>query len=474
MGLPLILYDVAPLVNPSFETDADGVSPPTGWTTNRSGTGKAETDTAQFNPRGSNEGVKSVLMHRGDMGSDVHIRQDVAWVPPVGTKIGMQFAFRHSLAVVQQETAFHDPSTAAASGGNWRNETSVFVSDDVRAVADDGLGGDRLAAAVMFRIGSFDFLDTDVPADIEITGVEVDVEGYGLDNDVNDRKLVVNLLNDANSGTVMGGTSGILITMPQTVGNEAVVTAGSPTDLWGGGSLQRSAFFGSSTFGIGLTEWRTGAGVRPLNIDHVKVRIFYTSSLEGLKAKIVELDGSSELDSSEVTVNIDTSGAWAAGTVVHTLVQPTSVRDGLRLQFEVGAKEVPVDYIQVGRAVDFAVQPFISLDVMPQHRAVINQGGAAYEAVELSDPTTEVRARFDSVLVGGQLESDLMAFYGLSEQHKRFAFWLDRESSRNSDIHFGECVLSAGLLERHAGGAARFGSRFAFVAPREWVSQEAT
>lgn len=472
MALPLILYDVAPLVNPSFETDADAVSPPTGWTTNRSGTGKAETDTAQFHSRGSNEGVKSVLMAKGDMGSDVHIQQDVAWVPPVGTKIGMHFTFRHSTAAVQQETTFHDPTVAAATGGNWRSETNVFASDDSRAIADDGAGGDRLAAAVMFRIGTFGFLDTEVPADAVITGIEVGVEGYGLDNDIPDRKLNVNLLSNVDTGAILATTTAIAVTMPKSIGNEAVITAGSPTNLWGAGSLNRADFFGATLFGIGLTEVNTGVGVKQLNVDHVKVRIFYTSNSEGLKGKIIELDGTSELDSSEVTVNIDTSGVWGSATVFHTLVQPTSVRDGLRLQFDVGTKEVPVDYIHVGRVVDFATQPFTTLDVTPQFRSVVNQGGSAFEAVELADPFTTVRANFDSIAVDSTLEADLMAFYGYSRQHRRFAFWLDRDDPTNEGKHFSECTLTRGLAERHGSGAARFGSRLEFVTPREWVAQE--
>ena len=193
------------------------------------------------------------------------------------TRIEDPTKFTETTQPLTAATTHRNPTVAAATGGNWREETQVFLSDDVRAIADDGAGGDRTAAAVLFRIGIFNILDSDAPADALITGVEVFVEGYGLDNDAAGRQLDVNLLSNVNAGTIMGGTSAIRITPPQGVGNEAVTIAGSSTNLFGAGSLGRSEFFGATLMGIGLTEVNTGAGELPINIDHVQIRVHYTS-----------------------------------------------------------------------------------------------------------------------------------------------------------------------------------------------------
>jgi hypothetical protein len=66
MGAPLMIYGLAPIVNPSFETDADGVAP-TGWDLSASINGISETDTAQFHSPGmSRASAKSLLQNITD------------------------------------------------------------------------------------------------------------------------------------------------------------------------------------------------------------------------------------------------------------------------------------------------------------------------------------------------------------------------------------------------------------------------
>jgi len=77
MGNPLILYNLAPIVNPSFETSADGVFP-AGWTD--ATPGLAETDDATAHERGSNEGTKSLKFVGTATGTD-RIYQDITWAP---------------------------------------------------------------------------------------------------------------------------------------------------------------------------------------------------------------------------------------------------------------------------------------------------------------------------------------------------------------------------------------------------------
>ena len=146
MGLPLILYDLVPVVNSSFETDADGVFP-TGWVDTKDN--KAETDTAQFFKRGSSEGVKSLLMDSlGTAGKSV--RQDIVWVPPVGTAVGCVGMVRGSnvddvfriqvqfkSASVIYDTATIDPTIISA--GVWQPwlvpiTNSNVLSDRIRFI----------------------------------------------------------------------------------------------------------------------------------------------------------------------------------------------------------------------------------------------------------------------------------------------------------------------------------------------------
>ena len=92
MGFPRIMYDIAPLVNPSFETGADGTTPPSGWT--KTGAFTAEIDDLSANSpfiRGSGHGFKALRIDPGTGGTSLH--QEVIWAPVINmgniVKIGL-------------------------------------------------------------------------------------------------------------------------------------------------------------------------------------------------------------------------------------------------------------------------------------------------------------------------------------------------------------------------------------------------
>lgn len=84
MGLPRILFDLAPIVNPSFETGADGAAV-SGWTDATDGINQIDTDI--YHLRGSSEGVKSLRIESGRVAAGQKFYQDIAWHPGVGKKI---------------------------------------------------------------------------------------------------------------------------------------------------------------------------------------------------------------------------------------------------------------------------------------------------------------------------------------------------------------------------------------------------
>lgn len=152
MANPLLLYNLAPIVNPSFESSADGVFP-TGWNDGTSGT--AETDTAYYHKRGSREGVKSFKVQGG--GGLGFVNQNVAaWHPGVGKKIawvgvancdtaapGNDFTLsieeHNSGSVVGSPTAgSFQASVVAAGAGTW----NVFVLQ--RTLVESAANGIRL------------------------------------------------------------------------------------------------------------------------------------------------------------------------------------------------------------------------------------------------------------------------------------------------------------------------------------------
>lgn len=67
MGKPMILYGLLALSNASFEDDADGTDPPTGWNDTASVNGVNETDDAQYHSAG--EGLPSAQSVRQNVSS---------------------------------------------------------------------------------------------------------------------------------------------------------------------------------------------------------------------------------------------------------------------------------------------------------------------------------------------------------------------------------------------------------------------
>lgn len=88
---PVILYDLAPLTNPSFETGSDGAAPASPWDENASAPNLCEIDTAWAHDKGSNHAkAKSCLCDRQGGQPDFYLRQVVpsSWKPPVGVVVG--------------------------------------------------------------------------------------------------------------------------------------------------------------------------------------------------------------------------------------------------------------------------------------------------------------------------------------------------------------------------------------------------
>lgn len=122
MGNPLILYDIAPLLNPSFE-DGTGGAVPTNWTDDEGNNEKNTntTDDTIFAP-GSTNGSSGSLQQTAGLGVPARCSQTVAWIPPVGVTVGVVMQFRTDQSVSIPTI------TLSSTTGNWSNVGTMSPS----------------------------------------------------------------------------------------------------------------------------------------------------------------------------------------------------------------------------------------------------------------------------------------------------------------------------------------------------------
>ena len=211
-------------------------------------------------------------------------------------KLANRGLFSMEQAVLLSGTPFHSPTVSTSNKADWTSATRdlIFTSN-----APDGSPGNRAindrsqATPGQHRSGGYVFADGDAPADAVIVGVEVTIEGVSDDPQVADRRMDVNLLSDVNAGTTLGGTSTKVATLIQGLANESanIITLGSSSDIWGlaAGDFLRSSIFGTSdtTFGLGLTPQNGGGGEGLIRVDHVQIRVFFTSASSSAARSII-------------------------------------------------------------------------------------------------------------------------------------------------------------------------------------------
>ena len=153
-----------------------------------------------------------------------------------------------------------DPATA--SGTNWTNPDSVFLSDDQKAKYANA--GQNNIFATDFTIGA--------PTDATIDSIIVDVEGNGAGNSPGSRTIVVGL---TKNGTSEAGDE-VSQAMDKNTDNTYTIH-GSTNDLWG--TTWTAAEVNSVNFGVTLNKSSTSTD--EIRIDQIRTTIWWTVAGDG-------------------------------------------------------------------------------------------------------------------------------------------------------------------------------------------------
>jgi len=162
------------------------------------------------------------------------------------------------LALTTQASATASPGTLA--GTNWTTPANAASSDDSYAIYNNTTQDE-------LTLTNFGF---SLPASSTIRGFEILIEGNGTDAVAANRQFRVGLTKD---GAALAGTRKTDITLNQTT--DTTLTQGTSTDTWG--TTWTQAEVEASTFGVLLSDNDTTGAA--LNIDHVRVRVYYRSSV---------------------------------------------------------------------------------------------------------------------------------------------------------------------------------------------------
>jgi hypothetical protein len=153
-----------------------------------------------------------------------------------------------------------DPATA--SGTNWTNPDSVFLSDDQKAKYANAAQNNLFATN--FTIGA--------PTDATIDSIIVDVEGNGAGNSPGSRTIVVGL---TKNGTSEAGDE-VSQAMDKNTDNTYTIH-GSTNNLWG--TTWTAAEVNSVNFGVTLNKSSTSTD--EIRIDHIRTTVWWSEAGEG-------------------------------------------------------------------------------------------------------------------------------------------------------------------------------------------------
>lgn len=166
------------------------------------------------------------------------------------------------------------PGTVVTDGSGtkpWENVNDAKTSNNVRAYT---VFDNRADYSDWLKCTNFGFT---IPTDAIITGVKAEVEGaYSGDGDSADLDKLI-------KGGSMGGTE-YLFNLPENLSNEAYVTTGGTTNLWG--NTLTPSDINNSGFGLAIWVWDTymilnefyePIGVVTTYIDHVRLTVYYNN-----------------------------------------------------------------------------------------------------------------------------------------------------------------------------------------------------
>ena len=152
---------------------------------------------------------------------------------------------------------YNDPATA--SGTNWTTPTNVFLDDGSRATYAATTQNNLFVTN--FTIGA--------ASGTTIDSIIIRINGYGTGNG-NNRKIDVALTKNGTSEVGDVVTTGL----PKNVEGD-VIFRGSTDDLWG--TTWTVSEINTTTFGVTINKSSTSSD--SIVIDHVQIKVWWTSSL---------------------------------------------------------------------------------------------------------------------------------------------------------------------------------------------------
>ena len=162
------------------------------------------------------------------------------------------------LSILAASGDYNDPATA--SGTNWSNPTNVFLDDANRATYTI-TSQDKLFVT-NFTIGA--------TSGFTIDSIIIRINGYGTASAPNNRKIEVAL---TKNGTSEVGDV-VTATLPKNTEGD-VILRGSTDGLWG--TTWTISEINATTFGVIINRSNTSSD--SLIIDHVQIKVWWTSSL---------------------------------------------------------------------------------------------------------------------------------------------------------------------------------------------------
>jgi hypothetical protein len=211
-------------------------------------------------------------------------------------------------------TGWTNPS-ANEGNTNWVTPSNMYTSDNSRATTTS-----TVADGATVRLYNFNFPDL---SGNTINGIEVDIEA-SYSGTTSTRRVRARLMwNGRASQTSYKET-------PDVTTSDAYYTLGSSSDTWG--RSWSPSDFTNANFAVRITS-NLAAGTAPiLQVDHVRVRIYYSSTNYELDLEVqwtsADYDETTEqlcirtgtLDSENLKVDVRTGSSW---TTVITALQPS-------------------------------------------------------------------------------------------------------------------------------------------------------
>lgn len=153
---------------------------------------------------------------------------------------------------------YNDPATS--SGTNWANPTNVFLDDGSRS--DYNVATQDNLFVTNFTIGA--------ASGATIDSIIVRINGHATSGPTNNRKIDVTLTKNGTSEV------GDVVTVVLNKDTDAdVIVRGSTDDLWG--TTWTPAEINATTFGVTINKFNTN--VNSIRIDHVQIKVWWTTAL---------------------------------------------------------------------------------------------------------------------------------------------------------------------------------------------------